>query len=411
MMHAAGSNRRLRSVVPALAVKKLGRFSRSRRPTAPANVRPAAGNDESVKRRRLALAILGFVLVLAGVAVLAHDAVAAYAVAAVARGMGYRVAESRLTLNASSLSLVAPVVTTAAGEPLFTADRVDIAYSLRDLLPGGRRRFGLRAVDIERPRVTLIHEADGSYNVAPPPAGAAQRPDKTVLDVRLRVRDGQIAFVDRFVVPGRERRESLVGVDVDAILAPTDPSYYRIDATLVDAGRRYPIAGRARFDHRRRFAAQHWWAPEIPIGPLANFGLSTHTVNVVDGRLLGVDARAYGFVQADGTTDTHVGVHARLAGGTVYAQQLALPVRDAHGQLYLTADGLQTTGIDATLAGAPLHLVGGVYDVAHPTLRFVLTANGPLARLKTIASAAAKRPLSGDVDLMATIRPPGDLAT
>ncbi len=353
-------------------------------------------------------AILGLAIAIAAGLALARDAVAAYAVNAVARGMGYRVSETKLTLGTQTLSLIAPVVTNARGEPVFAADRVDIAYSLRDLLPGGRRRFGLTAVDLERPRVTLIHEADGTYNVAPPPAGAAQRPDNTPLDVRMRVRDGQIAFVDRFVVPGQERRESLVGVSADAVLAPTDPSYYRVDATLVDAGRRYPIAGRARFDHRRGFAAQHWWAPELPIGPLANFGLSTHTVNVVDGRLLRLDARVYGFLQPGGTTDTHVGVHAQLAGGTVYAQQLALPVRGAHGPLTLTSDGLQTTGIDATLAGAPLHLVGGVYGLAQPTLRFVLTAHGPLARLKTIAAAAAKRPLSGDVAL--TMRIDGTLA-
>jgi len=352
-----------------------------------------------VKRRRLPLAIVGLaVALLAGIA-LAHDAVATLVVHAVARGMGYQLREARLTVGLSSASLIDPVVTTARGEPLFAADRIDVRYVLRDLLPGGRRRFGLQAVDVERPRVTLIHEADGSYNVGGPSSGAAQRPDETPFDVRIRVRDGTIAFVDRFVVPGRERRESLEGVSVDAILAPTDPSYYRVDATLVDAGRRYPIAGRARFDHARRFAAQHWWAPELPIGPLANFALSTHTVNVVSGRLLGLDARVYGFVQNDGSTDTHVGVHAQLADGTVYARQLALPVRDAHGPLYLTSDGFQTTGIDATLAGAPLHVAGGAYDLAHPTLRFVVTARGPLDRLKTIAAAAAKRPLAGDVAL------------
>ena len=350
--------------------------------------------------RRLGLAILILVFAgLAGAVALAHDAVAGWAIARVAHGMGYDVREARLSLGTRSLSLVDPVVTTTRGEPVFAADRVDVAYSLRDLLPGGRRKFGLRAVDLQRPRVTLIHEADGSYNVTPPPAGAAQRPDKTPLDVRVRVRDGEITFVDRFVVPGRERRESVVAVRADAILAPTDPAYYRIDGTLVDNGRRYPIAGRARFDHARRFASQHWWAPEIPIGALADFALSTHTVNVVSGRLLGLDARVYGFVQPDGSTDTHVGVHARLDDGTVYAQQLALPVRNAHGPLLLTSDGFQTTGIDATLAGAPLHLVGGAYLAPHPTLRFVLTARGPLDRLKTIAAAAAKRPLAGDVAL------------
>lgn len=342
-------------------------------------------------------------------AVAAHDSLAALVLRGVAGRMGYDVHESRLRLSTSSLSLAAPIVTARNGEPVFRAQRIDITFSLRDLLPGSRRRFGLRAVDLEQPRLTLIHNADGSYNVALPGANAAKRPDQTPLDMHLRIRDGRITFIDRFVSPGHERRESLVALNADAILAPVDPAYYRVDAQLEDAGRRYPIAGRARFDHARHFASQHWWAAELPIGPLVNFALSTHGANVVDGRLTGFDARGYGFLLPDGTTDTHLGARADLVDGKIFAQQLALPIGDAHGPLILDGNGMTTTGIDATLAGTPLHLAGGVYDFAHPTLRFLLTARGPLTRLKTIARAAAKRPIAGDVAL--TLHVDGPVST
>ncbi len=349
--------------------------------------------------RRLSVAIVGVLVVaVAAAIVFAHDAVASTVLRVIAARMGYQVQTERLRLSGSSLALVAPVIRNANGEPVFSADRVDIEYSLRDLLPGSQRRFGLRAVDLERPLLTLIHEPDGGYNIAPPSAGTATRPDKTPLDVHLRVRDGRIAFIDRFVVPNNERRQS-IALDVDAILAPNDPSYYRVDATLDDGTRHYPIKGRARFDHARGFASQHWWTPEIPIGPIVDFALSTHAANVVDGRLRSFDARLYGFIRPDGTTDTHAGANARLEGGKIFSQQLALPIGDAHGPLYVNDQGLFTTGIDATLAAVPLHLVGAVYDLAHPTLRFALTAQGPLARLKTISLSAAKRPISGDVRL------------
>jgi autotransporter translocation and assembly factor TamB len=358
-------------------------------------------------RRPLALVAL-VVAAIAGIVLAAHDAVASFAIRTVAGRLGYALETRSLHLGASELTLVDPVVTGKGGEPVFRADRVAVSFSLRDLLPGGHRLYGLRAVDVSRPQVTLIHNQDGTYNVALPSAGGPSRPSTTPLDVRVRVSDGTVAFVDRFIDPGHERRQSLVGLNVDAVLAPTDPSYYRVDATLEDGSGHYPIVGRARFDHRRRFASQHWHANVLPIGALADFMLQNHAANVVDGRLRDLDARSYGFMRADGTTDTHLGATAYLEHGKVFAQALALPIGDAHGPLYINGGGLETTGIDATLAAVPLHLVGSVYDLAHPTLRFLITGSGPLERLKTIARGAAKRPLSGDVTL--ALRADGALA-
>jgi hypothetical protein len=245
----------------------------------------------------------------------AHDQLAGAGIRAAVGAFGYDFSAQSTRVTPSSLSVVAPIVRNRQGEPVLSADRLDVQFSLRDLLPGGRRRFGLRAVDLQRPQLTLIHHADGTYNVAlPGGSGPPPRPDNTPLDVRVRVRDGQIALIDRFVVPNQERRESVTAVNVDAILAPTDPSYYRVDGILQDGTRSYPIRGRARFDHRRGFASQHWHAAELPVGPLVNFAMATHAAHIVDGRLRDADARVYGFIADDGTTSTHVGAVADLTG-------------------------------------------------------------------------------------------------
>ena len=116
--------------------------------------------------------------------------------------LGYDLGAERTRASASSLSMAGIVVRNRAGEPVLTADRLDVAFSLRDLLPASTHRFGLRAVDLQRPHVTLIHHADGTYNVALPGGGGAPaRPDNTPLDVRVRVRDGEVALIDRFIVP------------------------------------------------------------------------------------------------------------------------------------------------------------------------------------------------------------------
>jgi TamB, inner membrane protein subunit of TAM complex len=351
-----------------------------------------------MRRRRVLIAVSALVVAMIAVVVLAHDAVAGFGLRAAVGALGYDLAAQRTRLTRTSLSMAGVDVRNHAGEPVLTADRLDVQFSLRDLLPGSSHRFGLRAVDLQRPHVTLIHHADGTYNVALPGAGGAPaRPDKTPFDVRVRVRDGEVALVDRFIVPNHERRESLTGLTVDAVLAPADPAYYRVDAVLQDGARTYPIRGRARFDHHRGFASQHWHAGELPIGALVNFAIATHAVHIVDGRLRNIDARIYGFLRPDGTTDTHTGAVAELVDGKIFAAQLRVPIGDAHGTLHVYDDGVSTTGIDATLANVPLHLAGGIYGLARPQLRFAITGSGPLAKLRTISDASARRPLAGNL--------------
>jgi len=357
--------------------------------------------------RRAPFAVALAVVVLAAFIVAAHEAVAAFAVRAAVSTMGYRLEARRIRVTPSSIELLEPVVDTATGEPLFSAARVDVGFSLRDLLPGSRHRFGLTAVDLERPQLTLIHHADGSYNVSPPGASAAARPDATPIDLRLRVRNGTIALIDRFVEKNRERRESLVAIRVDAVLQPRDPAYYRVDGMLHDGARRYPISGRGRIDHARLFASQHWHAAELPIGPLVDFAMATHDLNLVDGRLRDVDARIGGFLHEDGTTTTHLGIEAQLVDGKLFVAKLGAAVGDAHGPLRVYDDGITTTGIDATLAHVPLHLAGGIYGLARPQVRFVLTGSGTLAQLRTLAPQTAHLPLDGA--LAFDLRTDGDL--
>ncbi|HYZ16562.1 MAG TPA: hypothetical protein VE591_09185, partial [Candidatus Acidoferrum sp.] len=360
-------------------------------------------------KRRALLVTAIVVVTLVAAAVAARDLVVAYVLRGAVSMLGYQLDAARVRVTASSLDLLAPAIRNRAGEPVFDAARVDVRFSLRDLLPGSRHRFGLTAVDLEKPVLTLIHHADGSYNVALPGAsGPPARPDTTPIDVRLRVRDGVVALVDRFIVPNQERRESLTNLRVDAVLAPHDPAYYRIDADLQDGARRYPLAGRGRFDHARAFASQHWYAAALPIGPLIDFAMATHDANLVDGRLRDVDARIYGFMLPNGTTDTHLGARAELIDGKLFVAKLGAAVGDAHGPLRVYDDGLTTTGIDATLAGVPLRLVGGVYGLAQPRVRFLLTGSGSLARLRTLAPTIAHRPIDGT--LAFALRADGALA-
>jgi autotransporter translocation and assembly factor TamB len=349
----------------------------------------------------LALAVLG-------AALLFHDALAAAVLRGVASAAGYTVRFDRLQVGFNAATAMGTNVTNRAGEPVFDAGRIDVRYSIRNVLPGsGRRRFGISALDIQRPTLTLIHHADGTYNIALPANSAAAKPDTSPIDLRVRVRDGSVALLDRFVVPGQERRQRIVGLAADAVLAPHAHSFYNVHFDLDDGHALHPVRGKATFASDRGYEAQRWTAGEIPVGPLLDFALPSHLVNIVDGNVRNVDGRIYTFVDPDGTTHTHTSLRADLDQGEIYITGVIKPLRDARGTVIAYDNGLTTSGIDATLAGVPLHLAGGVYDLAAPKLRFALAGRGQIAQLQQAIATAQRQPLTGDLSF--ALRGSGDL--
>ncbi len=327
-----------------------------------------------------------------------HDALAGAVLRAVASGAGYNLRFDRLQVGLTAATALGTSVTNRAGEPVFEAGRIDVQYSIRNVLPGsGRRRFGISALDIQRPTATLIHHADGTYNVTLPANSAAAKPDTTPIDLRVRIRDGSVVLLDRFIVPGHERRQRIVGLAADAVLAPHAHSFYNVRFDLDDGRALHPIYGKATFASDRGYEAQRWTAADVPVGPLLDFALSTHAANIVDGDARNVDARIYSFVDPDGTTHTHTSLRADLQNGKIYVAGVLKPLRDAHGTVIAYDDGLTTNGLDATLAGVPLHLVGGVYDLAAPQLRFALVGSGQLTQLQQAIAPAQRQPLAGDL--------------
>lgn len=327
-----------------------------------------------------------------------HNPLAALAIRAVAGGMGYTVTFDRFDVGLTQAIASGTRVTNRSGEPVFDAPRIDVHYSLRYVLPGsGRRRFGISALDIARPTVTLIHHADGTYNVALPQNGSSAKPDTSPIDLNVRVRDGSVLFLDRYLVPGQERRQRIVGFAVDAAFAPHAHSFYNARFDIDDGHALHPVIGKATFSADRGFEAQRWTAADVPIGPLVDFALASHAINVVDGELHDVDARIYAFVDPDGTTHPHLSLRADLANGKVYVSGIEKPLRDAHGTFLAYDNGLTTHGVDATLSGVPLHVAGGMYDIAAPKLRFALTGRGQIAQLQQAIAPAQRQPLTGDL--------------
>jgi len=355
-----------------------------------------------MQRRAVPGAVLAVAILAVAVAALTafHDAAAGTALRAAGVALGYPLAFDRLRAGADGATVSGLRVTNRAGEPVFRADRIELRYALRDFFPGSRHRYGLSVVDVARPQLTLIHHADGTYNVALPGNPANNQPNHTPLALRGRIRDGSVLMIDRYVVPGRERRQRIVGLALDLALAPHERSFYDVRFDLDDGRVSHPVRGKATFDDDRGFEAQHWWAPLVPIGPLVDFALPSHALDLVDGELRDVDAKFFTVIDPDGSRHPSITARAQLDRGKLYVAGLVAAVRDAHGPLVLFDDGLTTTGVDATLAGTPLHLTGGVYGWSDPRIDFALAGGGELLQLRRIATAAQHTPVSGEVTFL-----------
>ncbi|MEO9098202.1 MAG: hypothetical protein ABI346_08475, partial [Candidatus Baltobacteraceae bacterium] len=265
---------------------------------------------------------LGVVAVAAALAWAFSDPLARLAIVEGAALFGYRIEAKALTLNLRHATLVDVDVRSRAGEPIFTARRVELEYRLRDLLPGSRRRLGLVAVDLDRPHLTVIRHADGSYNIPIP--GTSQPSGPTApFDLTLRVRRGSAVLHDstrRFL---DARTLELANVSADASIHPNVRSGYVGALTLVVGGRRYPIEGRGTFDDPRGFELQRWRAKRIALAPLLDYAVNSESLHPTSGELRDIDVRFAAIPDKDGALVSHLDGTALLDGLTVEIGALA----------------------------------------------------------------------------------------
>ncbi len=360
-------------------------------------------------RGRTARRLLALIVACAVVAVVAgviafRNAAALSLTRSVVHGFGYDLAAGAFDVTLSRVDARDVHVRTRGGEPVLDAKSIAVGYSLRDLLPGATRLFGLESVVVDAPHLTLIHHADGSYNITlPPQSSRPAQPSPPPLNVRLDIRDGSAVLVDDFPTAPHERRVALVDIHAAGVISPARGSFYHAGAVYEEAGRRYPIRGDARFEDPRGFEMQHWRAAELPVAALANFALSTHAISVQAGRLQGLDVELGALRTPAGAMQSHLGMSGRVAGIRIAAAALTKPVRDIRGAFVVDDDAATVPAIDGELNGLPLHLRGALYHFAAPQIAFALTVRGDLNRMRALTAATRTLPLSGPVALQALV--------
>ena len=271
-------------------------------------------------RARVYVAVAMGLLCIAAIASWQRQTLARLAIAAAAASFAQmRVSFGSMHLTTQQAAFENVRVTSLGDEPIATIARLSLTYDLRDLLPGGKRLYGLKSVTVDSPDVTIVRHADGSFNVPQlqPPAnnGRAQTP----LILRAVVRNGSIEVVNEspYAKPS-DRRMYVRDIDADAGIASSEHSQYVIAMRYGERLERlYPVRGRGEIDLQRGYIDQRWKAAELPVTAAANFVINSPSLRLDSGMLQSVDARYFALGAPGGTLTPHFAAGATLTGASL----------------------------------------------------------------------------------------------
>ncbi len=349
-------------------------------------------------RARVYLAVAMGLLCIAATAFWQRQALTRLAIAdAAASFVHVRVSFASMHLTTQQAVFENVRVTSLSDEPIATIARLWLTYDLRDLLPGGKRLYGLKSVTVASPSLTIVRHADGSFNVPrlKPPASNArvQKP----LMLRAVVRNGSIEVVNesQYAKPN-ERRMYVEDLDADADIASSERSHYAIAMQYGERPERlYPVRGRGEIDLQGGYIDQRWTSAELPIAAAANFVINAPSLRLDSGMLHSVDAQYFALGAPGGTLAPHLAARAMLTGASLSVAGLSQEITGVRGPVDVYENGLLTPGLAASVGGALARIDGGIYDVRDPHVRITIRGAGDLARLREVFAQAARLPMRG----------------
>ncbi|HVA33112.1 MAG TPA: hypothetical protein VNG31_03120, partial [Candidatus Baltobacteraceae bacterium] len=310
---------------------------------------------------------------------------------------------STVTLSHAVFSGV--TVTSSHGEPIARIARLDVTYSLPDLVHG-KRRYGLKSVDVVAPQLTIVRHADGSYNIPIPKLPQGGQSNAPPLRVRATLHDGSIDIVDRGHVDPHQRHLYVRGVNGRAAVDTGSRSRYTIGMSYGEQPNHlYPIRGAGDVDVPAGYAMQRWTAPQLPIAGAVDFALNSPSLHLATGELRGLDARIFGIGTHGGKMQMRLAATAVLQGARVAIGGLSKPVRNVHGRIDVDEGGLLAR-LAATLAGVPVSVDGGVNGISHPQLRLAVRGSGNLSMLRSAFAQSARLPVSGPISFAVLVQGP-----
>ncbi|MBV8354607.1 MAG: hypothetical protein JO101_04745, partial [Candidatus Eremiobacteraeota bacterium] len=295
-------------------------------------------------------------------------------------------------------------------DPVLDARRVDLDYALRDLFPGGERRYGFVGVAIRSPHLWLVRHKDGSFNVVGP-GGQSNVPAQTRGAVKpyfftARISDGTLDLIDRAPYDPSAQRVTFAHLNGEASVKTTERTRYRLDGALLDNGVSYPWSIRATIDVPRGYAIHHIRARAFPIRALTNYLMHTDEVRVTRGTLHRLDASFYTLAltaAVDKPVVYHLSGSAALDAVALRARILTKPVEDLRGRLDFADDLVATDRLYGRIGSTQFQAAGGIFDFANARFRLAVNARDDLHALAGHFSFSQGQPLGGNATVSALV--------
>ncbi len=314
---------------------------------------------------------------------------------------GYRVAFDGVRLGSNAAVLDGARVD-AGGVPLLRARRVTLRYDLHDLVPGGRRRYGLVSVDLLAPDVTLLRRLDGSFVLRTPPSAgggprvpAASSANGAPLRLTVRVRDGRLTVLDPSRRIASSRRLMIGAISGEAAIDDAARSVYRFAGDLADdRAQHVRLAG--AMDVPRGYAVHRLQASRVALPGPANYFINAPSAQVERGIARDLDARVYGFASRDAGFVYHVSGSARVSGGELRVPGMVARLHGINGRLNISDSALTTPLWRGFVGPVAVRLAGGLYGWKEPAFRVgVVAPEADLAQARTLFSFSRRVPLYG----------------
>jgi hypothetical protein len=335
--------------------------------------------------------------------------------AGLASGYTIGLADQRISLDEATLYGVS---VWNRGQPLLEARAIQVRYSLRDLLPGSTHRFGLTGISINAAKLTVVKFPDGSYNFIIPSGGPrgpslAQTIDTVPIRFQLNMHGAALELREPKAYDPSATHVRVRDFNVDASIDSAGRTHYRAAGIFAQrTDEPFTIVG--TIDAARGFALHHAHAARFPLRALANYFADTPAVRILAGRARNFDAKLYSLdVRPNVAPSYHVNLTLDVDGGRMALASLAEPLEAIRGHLQLVDNAFFLRRVDGTLAGIPLRVTGGIYDLTGQLtggaqLRLGVYGTGDLHNLRNAFTFTRDQPIRGLITLGVLVEGPID---
>ncbi|HKU68638.1 MAG TPA: translocation/assembly module TamB domain-containing protein [Candidatus Baltobacteraceae bacterium] len=358
-------------------------------------------------RKGIGGALAALLIVLITVAAIYHNGAVRFVLSSIVPlATGYEVQTQDLRLESHHGALVG-VHVSRNGQTVLDARRIDVYYDLRDLLPGSKHRFGLRAITVDRPQITIVHNGNGTYNIAIPGAvsGGTRRAgvNNVPLNFTVRVRNASASLIDAYRFYKASSRQRVDDIDIDMSIDSAVKTRYKATGFLEDtAPQRFRIAG--TIDYVNGYALHHVQVKAIPIATIGNYFINSSAAHILGGTVRDFDLHAWAYgIGPNSPAAYHLSGSGYLAEGLMNVKSLDSPIAHINGRINVFDSGFTAPRATAMVGHIPIVFSGGIFDFANPQFRLGVDGRGDLRNLGEVAHFASSLPITGGVRIHALV--------